>query len=269
MPNLDPMTSAEAGAPATTPGGVATSATHRFVRSHLPPPESGRVRLIEVGCGSGALAARLTADGYDVIALDSSEDAVRETRTAGVDARRAMWPEFDDDAANGARRFDAVMFVRSLHHLHPIGPALDRAKELLAPNALVLVEDFAFSEVDRATVAWFYGVLSLLDAAGALSHPAGELATRLLEGGGAFELWQADHDHEITPAAEMRAALDERFDVIADSREPYLYRYACPLLSADERGASIAARIYERERAIAAERVVRLIGRRYVARARD
>jgi hypothetical protein len=64
----------------------------------------------------------------------------------------------------------------------------------------------------------------------------------------------------------MRAGLAERFDIIAEAREPYLYRYVCPLLNADSRGAGIAARISDRERAAGADGLVQLIGRRFVAR---
>jgi SAM-dependent methyltransferase len=258
--------------PATTPADVATLATRRFVRSHVPPPGEGGVSVLEVGCGNGALAAHLVADGYEVVALDSSDRAVRDARASGVDARVATWPSFawplTGDAPNDVPSFDAILFTRSLHHIRPLGAALDRAGDLLAPGGVILVEDFAFAEVDRVTAAWFFGILSILDAAGVLTHRPGELATRLLEGGGAFELWQADHDHEITPAAELREALDARFDIIAEAREPYLYRYACPLLTGDERGARVAARIYDRERAAGTDGLARLIGRRFVARHR-
>jgi 2-polyprenyl-3-methyl-5-hydroxy-6-metoxy-1,4-benzoquinol methylase len=63
-----------------------------FVREALP--DRAR-RLLEVGCGDGALAAMLAADGFEVVAIDAAEDAVARARARGVDARLAEWPQFD------------------------------------------------------------------------------------------------------------------------------------------------------------------------------
>jgi 2-polyprenyl-3-methyl-5-hydroxy-6-metoxy-1,4-benzoquinol methylase len=136
---------------------VASFQTLAFVQAHTQP-----ARLLEVGCGDGALACRLAALGYQVIAIDASPAAVAQARQRGLDARIARWPDFEEAA------FDVVLFTRSLHHIQPLEQAVVRAKELLEPQGRLMVEDFAFDEVESLSAEWLYQLLSVLDAAGLL-----------------------------------------------------------------------------------------------------
>jgi SAM-dependent methyltransferase len=236
---------------------VPISETLTFLQAHLPPAPA---RLLEVGCGDGALAARLQALGYQVVAIDSSAEAVARARERGLDARQARWPDFDESP------LDAVLFTRSLHHIHPLDQAVAHARQLLRAGGRVLVEDFAFSEIEPLAAHWLYQVLALLEAAGVVRHDAEGFASRLLREGGDLETWHAAHDHDLHAAGAMLACLREYFTDVQTSAAPYLYRYVCALLAEDTTGYHLALRVLELEKRFAQASGVSLIGRRFVGR---
>ncbi|HUJ76699.1 MAG TPA: class I SAM-dependent methyltransferase, partial [bacterium] len=133
-------------------------------------PRAG-ARILDVGCGSGGLAAALGAAGHIVTPIDSSEEAVQEARANGIEARQA------DLLAYSGGPFDVVLFSFSLHHISPLAQALEKTRALLAPGGRVILEEFAIERVDAATAAWFFGAQDVLAAAGLLgdSEPSGVL----------------------------------------------------------------------------------------------
>ena len=137
---------------------VATGYTFAFVRRYLPDDARD---ILEIGCGSGELAARLLQDGMRIVALDSDANCVAEARVAGVDARIASWPTDMDE------KFDAVLFTRSLHHIHPLDEAAAAAARVLRPGGAILVEDFRAEGGSERSNTWFAGTVRLLEAAGA------------------------------------------------------------------------------------------------------
>jgi SAM-dependent methyltransferase len=91
----------------------------------LPPPPA---RILDAGCGEGALSRRLMDAGYAVTSVDADPAAVAAARTAGVPAVHGDLASYDDEP------FDAVVMLLSLHHMHPLGAALDRVTRLLRPD---------------------------------------------------------------------------------------------------------------------------------------
>lgn len=83
----------------------------RFVLERAPPP----ARLLDVGCGTGALAARLARLGYEVVGLDPSEGMleVMRRRAPEVEAVRGSGTELP--FADG--EFDLSLSVATLHHI--------------------------------------------------------------------------------------------------------------------------------------------------------
>lgn len=126
------------------PIDVATTETVEFLLRHLSPQP---LRILEVGCGTGEVAARLQGYHHHVIAIDSEAKAIEQAQQLGVDARLAVWPLFEESA------FDAILFTRSLHHIAPLDVALSHASQLLLPSGVLLVEDFAYNEMDPPTLS--------------------------------------------------------------------------------------------------------------------
>ena len=77
----------------------------------LLAPQPGEL-ILDVGCGDGALTARIAAAGAQVIGLDSSPEMVEAARARGIDAFVA-----DAEAMDLARfgQFDAVFSNAALH----------------------------------------------------------------------------------------------------------------------------------------------------------
>jgi len=101
-------------------------------------PLLGR-RVIDIGCGGGALARALHARGAKVTGVDPSPDAVA--------AARAAVPEGRFERASGgalpfeAGSFDLAVFLNSLHHV-PVAEmqeALGEALRIVAPHGRVVV----------------------------------------------------------------------------------------------------------------------------------
>jgi len=95
-------------------------------------------RILDVGCGDGSLMRVLSRHGASVSGLEVSEEAAaRARRTAAGPVRvgRAEALPYAD------RSFDAVVFMKSLHHVPPENQetALGEAARVLVPGGLMLV----------------------------------------------------------------------------------------------------------------------------------
>jgi ubiquinone/menaquinone biosynthesis C-methylase UbiE len=109
-----------------------------FVLATCPPP----ARLLDVGCGTGALAARLAARGYEATGLDPSDGmlSVLRERAPDVTAVKASATEmpFDDGA------FDLSVSVATMHHIAEPGAvrrALSEMVRVVRPGGTVIVWD--------------------------------------------------------------------------------------------------------------------------------
>jgi trans-aconitate methyltransferase len=83
----------------------------------LLAPKQGE-RILDLGCGDGALTAALAATGATVVGVDGSADMVRAARARGLDARVMDGQRLAFDA-----EFDAVFSNAALHWM-PDGAAV-------------------------------------------------------------------------------------------------------------------------------------------------
>ena len=198
---------------ASKPVNVATRETVAFLRAHVPQG----ARLLEVGCGAGHLARALLDAGYDVLALDADATEVERARGMDVNARCVAWPAYDDEP------YDAIAFTRSLHHMNPLDDAVRRARELLRPGGLLLVEDFAFVETTDATIDWFAAILKTPTTRELLQPTPNEMVAFLVEpGADPRTTWHGRHDHERHTGPAMTEAGRRDFDVLATDIVPYI-----------------------------------------------
>jgi len=100
------------------------------VREHLPLPGA---RVLDIGCGDGALVRLMAREGAKATGLEISESQLARARAAspaGDESYRVGRAEALPFAAN---TFDIVVFFNSLHHV-----PIDCQEEALAEAARVL-----------------------------------------------------------------------------------------------------------------------------------
>ena len=237
------------------PIDVATRETFAFISSHLPHGSE----ILEIGCGDGEVALELARHGYHVVGLDSEQDRVAKAQARGVNAIVASWPEFH------RRPVDAIAFTRSLHHINPLGRAVDKARELLKPRGVLLIEDFAFGETDNRSVQTFLEILRSKKAQKLIMPVAGQLVTDLLAATDPMTVWHGSHDQALHSIAAIIEAVSKRFTIRETDSVPYLYRYLIPVLPETEAAAAFLEGAFNEEAHLGRERSIVFMGRRIVA----
>jgi len=242
--------------PLPSPKELCIEETLRFLDGALPRPPC---RVLEVGCGSGAIAARLAGRGYNVTGLDASAEAVADCRARGVQAE-----EGDFLSYRGGDPYDALLFTRSLHHIESPAKAAERSHALLKPGGRIVAEEFAIERMDNDTARWFYELRSLLEAAGLMSpDPGGEpLAATPLD------RWFQDHESEnpVHAGEDMLMALGTRFELDRVETVPYLFRYVSERIEPSDRGTRVSHWVFELESLRIVEATLRAVGLRVVGR---
>ena len=92
-------------------------------------------RILDVGCGDGALTAKIVACGADVVGIDASPEFVDVARRRGIDARLG---DAQDLAFGG--EFDAVFSNAALHWMPRTAGVLAGVRRALRPGGRVVGE---------------------------------------------------------------------------------------------------------------------------------
>jgi len=232
--------------------------TLRFLLQHLP---AAPARVLEIGCGRGDLASLLVGEGYDVTVVDSSPVAVAQATGLGLDAYEANWPDFP---GHDGRLFQAVVFSRSLHHIHPLDAALERAEEVLGEGGRLLVEDFAVEKMEPEPIAWYRKVVGPMRTRELIVDDDDCLGVRLLERDDALERWRSEHA-DLLEAQTILAEIGRRFDLRSAEDAPYLFRFLAPALVGTVGGFDALVRFVAKETDAIRDGQLTPIGRRYVA----
>jgi SAM-dependent methyltransferase len=164
-----------------------------FVAGALPEPPA---RVLEVGAGSGELAAALVSRGYDVVAIDPASEVPA--------VRPVALHELDEPPGS----FDAAVAIVSLHHVEPLEEAFRRLAELVRPGGTLVVDEIDIERFDERAARWWLA-----------RHPDHEHEP------GAMVREMREHLHWL---GRLRGALAEGFELTEPVRGPYLYRWDMP-----------------------------------------
>lgn len=100
----------------------------------LLAPRPGE-RILDLGCGDGALTEKLVAAGALVVAVDASEGQVAGARARGLDARVAL-----GESLPFAGEFDAVFSNAALHWMRDASGVLASVHRALRPGGRFVAE---------------------------------------------------------------------------------------------------------------------------------
>jgi SAM-dependent methyltransferase len=205
------------------------AASTPFVRAQLPPPPA---RVLELGCGPlGGFVPALLADGYDAVGVDRNAPPGSAYRHG----------EFE--RAELGEPVGAIVASRSLHHVGDLGEVLDRVAASLLPGGLVIVAEWQWERFDERSARWCFDRLAAPegDDPGWLQRRRGEWLASGADWDEYFSAWAGGHG--LHPAADIVAALDERFERVLCENAPYFYADIDGVGERDEQAAIAAGEI--------------------------
>ena len=94
-----------------------------------------KAKILDVGCGTGAVLQDLKKNGYDVFGIDSSDQAIFYCIQKGLNVKKG-------DATNlGYEKdtFDAVMLLDVIEHLEDDKSAVAEAYKVLKPGGIAII----------------------------------------------------------------------------------------------------------------------------------
>jgi SAM-dependent methyltransferase len=160
-----------------------------FFGAWLPRPPA---RVVDVGCGAGAMTRELWAQGYAVTGIDPQ----------APEGQAFVRTTLEDFAPRAP--FDGAVALRSLHHVDDLHRAVESLWRALAPGARVVVLEWAVERLDDSVWEW-------LAQHGLEEHSHGDgHASRV--------------PPHVIPLTEVMAAMGERFALLFEERGTFLAR---------------------------------------------
>ena len=132
--------------PKTTPGEYHySSAEAAHTSGYLWKPilahcaRAGAKRVLDLGCGNGALCSELVKAGYSAVGCDPSGEGIRVATESVPGASFKQLGVDDDPSALGERDFDVVVSAEVVEHLAMPRNLPRFASEVLRPGGLLIV----------------------------------------------------------------------------------------------------------------------------------
>jgi 2-polyprenyl-3-methyl-5-hydroxy-6-metoxy-1,4-benzoquinol methylase len=190
-----------------------------------------KLRILEVGCGRGYLSLELARRGHDLLGIDVNEETVKIAKqTMNNDPYNSERGRLEYQVSDFAvwnsteRKFDVVIFNRSLHHMPQPARILEKVQSLLGPKGRIICVEYAYDQFDRRSAAWFYHIRRILEQAGWFKSDTKVSDNFEVSVDQIKEEWQASgrKDH-LNRFKEMYRPLKGLFEEKHFSWEPYIF----------------------------------------------
>jgi SAM-dependent methyltransferase len=135
-------------------------AAERYIRNLIRNVDLSAVRVLELGCGIGSIAAELHRRGATVTAVDFSPEMIRRARDLHGQSRGLRFVQGDMCSMDLDERFDLICGIAVLHEIDEpqYGSLLAALDRHLAPNACGwFLENSYFNPIFRIFREHFVG----------------------------------------------------------------------------------------------------------------
>ena len=99
----------------------------------------GARRIVDIGCGNGALCCELTRHGYDVIGCEPNVESLRFAQRAAPELVFHNLGVDDDSSALGSETFDVAIATEVIEHLAKPASLADFARQLLRSRGHLII----------------------------------------------------------------------------------------------------------------------------------
>lgn len=197
------------------------AATWPFVSASMPPAPA---TVLEIGCGPlGGFVPQLLGRGYAAVGVDPRAPEAQPYRRTPFEQYEAPCP------------FDVVVASTSLHHVADVDDVVGRIADVLTPQGLVIVVEWAWQRMDEATARWCFGRLAQTPEPSWLGNRSDEWAASGQPWDVYLPAWskrQGLHDSD-----GILRALERRFAPHVQAAAPYYFPDLRATSESDEQAA--------------------------------
>ncbi|KAI8882135.1 S-adenosyl-L-methionine-dependent methyltransferase [Backusella circina FSU 941] len=143
----------------------------RTVDQHFNLDAASPIKMLEIGCGPGALTTVIKKhykDKITITAIDPSDTSIvtaKKETTEDIDFQVSGIFDWNNDV-----KYDLIFFSKSLHHCVPVDKAVQIAHSLMTDNGIIISEEVFPDDVNPASISWFFDRLDLIKKCGLVKH---------------------------------------------------------------------------------------------------